>query len=158
MKVDNQDTVYGIHSLKLVLAVVVIIFIVLLYVTKLSVFFEEKIGVSTGWLIAIIVLLYLLFFAYFIWKGAAYLSYIDDGNKLVIRTFKLAPWGGKKISMEIPFDKFYKYEIVEKWPKKELVLYVKKGNQILRYPPISVSSLTNEQFQQIKKSLDSLSR
>jgi hypothetical protein len=158
MKFDNQDTVYGIHSLKLVLAVVVVVIILLMYLTSIPDFIENQLGISQNWVIAIIVLLYLMFFGYFIWMDAAFVSYNDEGNKLVIRTFKLRPWGGKKISMEIPHSEFYKYEIVSRWPKKQLHIWVKKGNQIMKYPPVSVVSLTAEQFQNMVNSLKQLSK
>lgn len=158
MKFDNQDTVYGIHSLKLVLAVVVIIFIVLMYLSPISSFFESTLGIGQGWIIASLVLLYLIFFAYFIWMDAAFVSYNDEGGKLVIRTFKLRPWGGKKVSMEIPHSEFYKYEMTSKWPKKQLHIYVKKGNKIMKYPPVSIVSLTQEQFSNMLESLNHLSK
>jgi len=158
MKFDNQDTVYGIHSLKLVLAVVVVIVIVLMYLTSIPDYIESSIGISQGWVIAIVVILYLMFFGYFIWMDAAFVSYNDEGNKLVIRTFKLRPWGGKKISMEIPHSEFYKYEITHKWPKKQLHIYVKKGIKIMKYPPVSVVSLTAEQYQKMESSLNQLSK
>ena len=158
MKFDNHDTVYGIHSLMLVMAVVVIIIIVLLYVTAIPEFIEKHIGMGQEWIIAVIVLLYLLFFGYFVWKDAAFVSYNDEGGKLVIRTFKLRPWGGRKISMEILHSEFYRYEITSKWPKKQLHIYVKKGSKIMKYPPVSVVSLTPEQFNNIEDSLKQLSK
>lgn len=158
MKFDNQDTVYGIHSLKLVLAIVVVIVIVLMYLTSISDYIESSVGIGQGWVIAILVILYLMFFGYFIWMDSAFVSYNDEGNKLVIRTFKLRPWGGKKISIEIPHSEFFKYEITQKWPKKQLHIYVKKGNKIMKYPPVSIVSLTAVQFQNMENSLKRLSK
>lgn len=158
MKFDNQDTVYGIHSLKLVMAVVVVIFIIIMLLTSVSEYVESAIGINQNWLIAIVILAYLMFFGYFLWQGAAYVSYNDEESKLVIRTFKLRPWGSKKISMEIPHSELYKYEISAKWPRKELHIYVKKGNKIMKYPPVSVVSLTSKRYSDLVASLDKLTK
>ncbi len=156
MKFDNQDTVYGLHSLKLVMAVVVIVIIVLMLLTSVADIVENVIGINQNWLFAIVIAAYMMFFAYFIWQGAAYFSYNDEGGKLTIRTFKLHPWGGEKISIEVSLSEFYKYEIVRKWPRRELIIYVKKGNKIMKYPPVSVVSLTGKQYDNLIKALESL--
>ena len=61
MKFDNDDTVTGIHSAKLIMAIIAIILIVLLIATGLSDFLLRTTGIDRDWAIAIILLLYILF-------------------------------------------------------------------------------------------------
>lgn len=156
MKFDNEPTIYGIHTVKLILGIVVVIFIVLMLITSLPKFIERNTGLTTEWSIGIVIGLYFLFFIYFIVKGSAYLSYNDEGTKIIIRTFKLGPFNSKKISIEIPKNELHKYSVIKKGIKEELHLYVRKGNKISKYPPISIVSITKAQKELFFKTLDNL--
>lgn len=156
MKFDNEPTVYGIHMAKLILAFFVLIFILLMLITELPNFIERNTGITTGWSIGIVLGSYFLFFFYFIIKGSAFVSYNDEGSKMIIRTFKIKPFNSTKISLEIPKNEFYKYSVTKKNLKEELHLYVRKGNKISKYPPISIVSLTKEQKQQLLDTLNKL--
>lgn len=156
MKFDNEPTVYGIHMVKLILAIIVVIFLVLMLITTLPDFIERNTGITTGWALGIVIGAYFLFFSYFIIKGSAFVSYNDEGAKIIIRTFKISPFNSKKISLEIPKKEFYKYSVTKQKLKEELHLYIRKGNRISKYPPISIVSLTKEQKQQLLETLSKL--
>ncbi|MGE0076798.1 MAG: hypothetical protein AB7S48_02965 [Bacteroidales bacterium] len=158
MKLDNETTIYGLHNVKLILAIFVVIYIVLMLITSLPDFIQRHTGITSGWAIVIVIGCYFLFFFYFILKGSAYFSYNDEGTKMIIRTFKTNPFGSPKISIEIPKNEFYKYDIVKKHLKEELILFVRKGNKISKYPPISIVSVTEEQKELLSKTLDNLSK
>lgn len=157
MKFDNETTIYSIHNFKLILAIVVLIYIVFMLVTSLPLFIERYTGLSIGWAIGIVVVAYFLFFFYFIFKGSAYFSYNDEGSKIIIRTFKIGPFNSKKISMEIPKNELYKYSVLKKLLKEEMELYIRKGNKISKYPPISIVSIPENQKKKLFQALDSFS-
>lgn len=156
MKFDNESTIYGIHMVKLILAIIVVIFLVLMLITTLPNFIERITGITTGWALGIVIGAYFLFFFYFILKGSAFVSYNDEGAKIIIRTFKIGPFNSKKISLEIPKSEFYKYSVTKQKLKEEIHLYTRKGNKISKYPPISIISLTKEQKQQLFETLATL--
>lgn len=156
MKFDNESTIYGIHMVKLILAIIVVIFLVLMLITTLPNFIERNTGITTGWALGIVIGAYFLFFFYFILKGSAFVSYNDEGAKIIIRTFKIGPFNSKKLSLEIPKNEFYKYSVTKQKLKEELHIYTRKGNKISKYPPISIISLTKEQKQQLFETLAAL--
>lgn len=156
MKFDNEDTIFGIHTVKLLTAIVVVIYLILMFTTNLPAFIENHIKIGRGWAIAIVVLAYFLFYLYFIAKGTAYISYNDEGNRIIIRTFKIKPFNSPKMSFEIAKNELLKYSINKQFLKDELNLYVKKQNQISKYPPISIISITKKQRDMLVKALDGL--
>lgn len=156
MKFDNESTIYGIHMVKLILAIIVVIFLVLMLITTLPNFIERNTGITTGWALGIVIGAYFLFFFYFILKGSAFVSYNDEGAKIIIRTFKIGPFNSKKLSLEIPKNEFYKYSVTKQKLKEEIHIYTRKGNKISKYPPISIISLTKEQKQQLFETLAAL--
>ena len=109
MKFDNETTIYSIHNVKLILAIIVVIFLVLMLITSLPEFIERNTGITSGWALGIVIGSYFVFFFYFIAKGSAFFSYNDEGSKIIIRTFKIGPFNSKKISIEIPKNEFHKY-------------------------------------------------
>lgn len=156
MKLDNESTIYGIHSIKLILAILVLIFLILMLITSLPDFIEQNTGISSGWALSIVIGGYLLFFFYFIAKGSAYFSYNDEGKKIIIRTFKIGILNSKKLSIEIPKNEFYKYTVNKKGLREEIILYVRKEKKILKYPSISIVSVTSDQKDLLFKTLNSL--
>ncbi|HPD94256.1 MAG: hypothetical protein H6537_04135 [Bacteroidales bacterium] len=158
MKIDNEDTISGLHSFKLVMAVVAVLIILLMLFTNLPNFIDRTIGIGKDWVIAIIAFLYVLFFVYFIIKGTAYFHYNDDGNKIIIRYFLVRTFNAPKISIEIVKNDFYKFEIEKKGLQKKLYLYIAKGKKISKYPPLSIVSLTSSQESNLIKSLEALSK
>jgi len=141
---------------KLILAFFVLIFILFMLITELPKFIERNTGITNGWALGIVIGAYFLFFFYFILKGSAFVSYNDEGAKIIIRTFKIGPFNSKKLSLEIPKNEFYKYSVTKQKLKEELHLYVRKGNRISKYPPISIVSITKEQKQQLIDTLNKL--
>lgn len=145
VKFDNETTIYGIHNIKLVMAIIVVIFIVLMLITSLPEFIERNIGLSMGWALGIVIGGYFLFFTYFILKGTAYVSYNDEGSKIIIRTFKIHPFASQKMSFEIPREEIYRITVEKRFLREELNIYVRKENRISKYPSISVVSIIREQ-------------
>jgi hypothetical protein len=154
MKFDNDDTVTGIHSAKLIMAIIAIILIVLLMATGFSNFLLRTTGIDRDWAIAIILLLYILFSGYFYLRRASYFSYNDEGKKIIIRYFLLRPFKAPKISIEVNKSEFYRFTIEKKFLRRELNIFVRNGNKVSRYPAISISSLTGKQLEQLVAALN----
>lgn len=123
-------------------------------VSPLPDFIEKHTGITAGWAIGIVIMAYILFFAYFILKGTAYFSYNDDGAKIIIRTFRINTLGSKKLSIEINKGEFHKYQVNKGRLKEEITLFVRKGTKISKYPPLSIVSLTREQKKALLDTLD----
>ncbi len=157
VKFDNETTIYSIHNVKLILAIIVVIFLVLMLITSLPDFIERNTGISSGWALGAVIGGYFVFFFYFIAKGSAFVSYNDEGSKIIIRTFKIGPFNSKKMSIEIPKNEFHKYSVCKTKLKEELILYVRKETRISQYPPISIVSIPLEQKKALFQALDSFS-
>lgn len=156
MKFDNETTIYSIHNFKLILAILVVIYLVLMLITSLPAFIERNTGLSAGWALGIVILGYFVFFFYFILKGSAFVSYNDEGSKIIIRTFKIGPFNSQKLSIEIPKNEFHKYTIEKTRLKEEITLYVRKESRISKYPPISIVSVPLEYKKLLFQTLNSL--
>jgi hypothetical protein len=85
-----------------------------------------------------------------------YISYSDEGEKIVFRYFPAGMVGGKKNSVEISKKLFSGYEMESGYfgLMKSIALFQKLGEGVAKYPPIYISALTREERAKIIRSLD----
>ena len=87
-----------------------------------------------------------------------YIYYSDKDDKIIFRYFSMSYFSKQKKSIEIPKTQFGGYEIEESLMgyKKNIILVHKIGQKEAKYPSVSISSLSKEEFGKITKSLDGI--
>ncbi|MDR2836837.1 MAG: hypothetical protein LBV69_11735 [Bacteroidales bacterium] len=106
-------------------------------------------------LFAFLILIYIIYFA----KKFYYIYYNSDGLKIIIRYSSLIPIFEENSSIEIPRNDFVKAEIVKKFGgfRYELVVYVQTPHGIAKFKPVSLSTLSKKEQNEMLENLNSLS-
>lgn len=157
MKINNEQTIYGIHMVKLVSAVLILLIFTLLITTALDDFILRTTGLSQTWVVLIFIALYIVLLLYFRLRNTAYFAYNDDSDKILIKSYRVGIGTSKKVAFEIPKKTFHKYTISKKHLGEELTIYIRTGTKISKYPPVSISSVTHANRDKLIKALDSYS-
>jgi len=140
--------------------ILVVSLIVILSIILISDFFDNPIfGRSREFYSITISALYVLINAYRFFLDLNFINYSDQEGKITLRYFSLRPFMQKHKSIEISKNSFIKYEIISKAAglKKYLILYQRVQNKIAKYPPISITALTNDELNSILASLNRIS-
>jgi len=154
MKFDNERTVEKLQALKKLYAIVVLAIIGLFYTTSLDIYTYKYLGLTKQTIAIVLVIAYLLYYLYHLSAKTSFISYTDDGYKIVVRFYAIKPINPKKNSIEIPKNQFYKYTIERTLITEEVTLYQKNGKQISKYPPFSIKGLNKEEKTKLFDSLD----
>lgn len=155
MKFNNEATIYSIHVVKLICAVIILIVLTLLLTTNLDDFLLRTVGLTQTWTLTILIALYIMLLLYFRLRHTSYFSYNDDGSKIVIHSYLIGAGSSKRKSYEIAKDLIHKYAIEKKRFSEELTIYIRTGTKISKYPAVSISSITQAQKSLLIKSLNS---
>ncbi len=107
---------------------------------------------------ALLVLAGGVLFVYFTARRYMYLEYDDEGEKIVLRYFKLIPVAIDHHAIEIPRRQLVRMEVKSAWAgyRQELILFVKTKNGVMKYPPVSISILEAGQRKDFLERLNSL--
>jgi len=138
--------------------ILVISLILLLSGILISDFFDEPfLGRSREFYAIMIAAIYILINAYRFFLDLNFINFSDQEGKIIIKYYSLRPFMQKHRSIEISQNSFVKFEIIGKAAgiKKYLVLYQRIQNKIAKYPPISITALTNDELNSILTSLSS---
>jgi len=89
-------------------------------------------------------------------KRPYYVSYNDQGDKLVVRYYPISMFTSRKNSIEIPKQHFVKYELKPFFLKSQhyLILHQNFRGKVVAYPQISLSALDKEDRDKMLESLD----
>ena len=156
MTIDNSPIVIRDRKLMWVL---VLILIAILSIILFSDYFDNPIlGKSREFYAIIISVLYVITNVYRFFLDLNFINYSDQEGKITLKYFSLRPFMQKHKSIEISKNSFIKYEIISKAAglKKYLILYQRIQNKIAKYPPISITALTNNELNSILASLNSI--
>jgi hypothetical protein len=112
--------------------------------------FENVLYVVSGLLLILYILLLI--------KKPYYFYFEPKQKTFLIRYYHPHVLFNKKKAFEIPIDSFEKYNITEKLYgyNKYITFYIKKGKSTGSYPTISISSITKQQLEDLKKELDTI--
>lgn len=151
---DNRNTVLRLNKIRYI---VLLIFITLISIVIWSGWFENQVlglGKLTYSITISIIYLFYLMISYIL--NYNFLSYKDDGNKLLIRFVSFRPFDNAKKAIEIEKKNFGGYQVQKSFfnLKTELILNIKTKNGIAKYPPISISALTKKQVTLLKGALN----
>jgi hypothetical protein len=99
-----------------------------------------------------------LFFLYMIYRGQLqyhFISFSDEGNKIILRYYRFSGISQKYRSFEILKSAFYTYEIHRHFfgRRAEMVLFQRTPKGIAKYPPVPLTALTPAQLSAITQIL-----
>ncbi len=110
----------------------------------------DKYGFSI--ILACIYILTVLFSAI---RNYHYIYYSDEGDKLVLRFFSFSFFTQKKSSIEIDKTDLESYQVNKRFfgLRENIVLYQKTRGGIAKYPPVSITALSQSEKQELFNSL-----
>ncbi len=153
MKFDNRKTTINIWLQRLMATIV---FTPILFVILFSRKFRQPVmGIDRDIYLVVTVLLYTGLLAWQAMIRPAYIYFNDNGEKIILRFYRVSALSRKKHSVEIPKKQFIRYEIRRFFPGREsIILYRKMPEGIARYPEISLSIVSRTDREKIKRALD----
>jgi hypothetical protein len=153
MTFDNSKTIISLRIKLFGATVVLLAYLAMAYVIKLIKFPLLGMG-DTPWTVILIVIWVILAFMPMI-LNYQYISYSDDGDKIIFRYFTSGIVGGKKNSVEINKISFAGYKTETRFfgMIQSIILYQKFQEGTARYPPIYISALSHEEKDKVFASL-----
>lgn len=154
MKIDNQRNTYRIWLSRLVMTVVfALIILVLVFVPW---FDNPESSIGKYHLIILISVIYVAINWINYLKRPFFVSYNDQGEKIIVRYYAVSMFTNRKNSIEIPKQQFVKYELKPFLLKSQhyLVLYQNFRGKVVPYPRISLSAMEKEDRLRMLQSLD----
>jgi hypothetical protein len=108
----------------------------------------------------LVVVLSALIYIYYMGKKFMYIHYNDESEKIILRFFKIIPSTLDHHAIEIPKKTFVKFEVKKSFMglREELVLVQRTKNGIAKYPPVSISILSDSQKTELKNSLTAIAQ
>lgn len=154
MTIDNQRNTYKIWLGRLITTIVFTIAI--LIVVFLPWFDQEKVSFTKYHLVILISVIYVALNLYNFLKRPHFISYSDQGDRVVLRYYPLSFFNSRKNSIEIPKTQFVKYDLLPFFlgSQQELVLYQNFRNKEAKYPAISLSALDKDDREKLIASLE----
>jgi hypothetical protein len=155
MTFDNSRTIISLRIKLFAATIIFLAYIILTYVAEKIKF--PLLGMSdTRWTV-ILVALYLFFAFLPMFLNYQYISYSDEGEKIIFRYFSAGMLGGRKNSVEINKLSFSGYEMESSFFGliKSITLFQKFKEGVAKYPPVYISALTREEKAKIIRSLNS---
>jgi hypothetical protein len=154
MTFDNSKTIISLRLKFLGATILFLAYIVLTYVAKMIKY--PLLGMSdTAWtLILVTIYLFIVFLPMFL--NYQFISYSDDGEKIVLRYFSTGMVGGKKNSVEIDKKVFAGYETATRYFGliQSITLFQQLKEGIAKYPPVYISALSREERKKVFRSLN----
>ncbi len=154
MTLDNSKTIISLRIKLFTATIVFLAYIVLTYFAKLIKF--PLLGMSdTAWtLILVGIFLFIAFLPMFL--NYQFISYSDEGEKIVFRYFTTGIVGGKKNSVEINKKTFSGFSAESRFFGliQSITLFQKFNEGVAKYPPVYISALSREERAKIFRSLN----
>ncbi|PKP23271.1 MAG: hypothetical protein CVU05_00025 [Bacteroidetes bacterium HGW-Bacteroidetes-21] len=99
-----------------------------------------------------------LFFLYLFYRSNlkySYFAFSEEGNKLVLRYYRMGTINVKFRSIEIPKNTLHSWEIKKHFFNKrsELILFQSTPKGIAKYPPVPITALTKQQSDAVMQTL-----
>jgi hypothetical protein len=154
MKIDNQKNTYRVWLSRLIMTVVFALIIVILIFVPW--FDNPDASISKYHIIILISGIYVAINWINYLKRPYFVSYNDQGEKIVVRYYPISMFTSRKNSIEIPKPQFVKYELQPFFLKTQhyLILHQNFRGKVAKYPRISLSALDKEDREKLLQSLD----
>jgi hypothetical protein len=154
MTFDNSKTIISLRIRLFVSIVLLITFYILAYLAKMIKF--PLLGMNETMWILFLVAVNLFIALLPMVLNYQYISYSDEGEKIVLRYFSAGIFGGRKNSVEINKNTFTGYKIETRFfgliRSITLFAHIQAGNA--KFPPVYISALTREERAKIIRSLN----
>jgi len=154
MTFDNSKTITNLRITFFAATVLLLAYLAMSYAAKLIKY--PLLGMSdTVWtLILVTIWIFLTFIPMFL--NYQYVSFSDEGEKIILRYFTAGYISGKKNSVEIDKRSFGGYKIETRFFGliESIILFQKFQEGVAKYPPVYISSLTREEKGKLIKSLN----
>lgn len=154
MTFDNSRTIISVR-IKLFAATVIFLgYIILAYVAEIIKFPLLSMS-DTAWTIFLVAIYIVVAFLPML-LNYQFISYSDEGEKIIIRYFSAGMVGGKKNSIEINKNLFSGYKIESGFFGRiqSIILFQKFKDGVAKYPPVYISALTRKERNMLIRSLD----
>ena len=153
MTFDNSKTIISLRIKLFALTVLFLSYIVLTYVARIIKF--PLFGMSDVLFTTILVGIYLILAILPMVLNYQYVWFSDDEERIRFRYFTAGIVGGRKNSVEINKLTFEGFRIDKKYfgLSKSIVLFQRIGQKTATYPPIYITALSKEQYNQLLKTL-----
>jgi hypothetical protein len=154
MKIDNKRNTYRIWLGRLSMTTIFALLIVVLIFVPW--FDNPDAGITKYHIIIMISGVYIAINWINYLKRPYFVSYNDQGEKIVVRYYPVSMFTSKKHSIEIPKQQFVKYELVPFLLKTQryLILHQNFRGKVATYPRISLSALDKEDRMNLLQSLE----
>jgi|GEM_PF-495672 len=154
MEIENTKKSVRINQVKYITMIGFLVLVIVLLTTRLV--RDEFLGLNKYHWAIVVILLYILENLYEYLKDFNYIYYNDEGRKLLFRYVSLRPFHNKRLSIEIEKDKFKGYNVLRDKMgfKQQIVFYIKTPQGTAKYPPVSITALNENEFNQLKQSLN----
>ncbi len=145
MTFNNSRSIIGIRIRLFTATVLFLLYIVLTYIADVIQF--PLLGMSESVWTVILVLIYLVYAFYPMLLNYQYISYSDEGDKIIFRYFTAGIVGGRKNSVEISKSEFAGYRRNRKFFGliQNVILFQQLKEGVAQYPPIYISVLTKKE-------------
>ena len=154
MVIENKNKSVRISQVRYLFAIIFFPLVVVLTTTELVK--DTFMGLNKYQWAMFVAAIYILQNIYEYLKDYKYIYFSDDEGKLLLRHVSLRPFDSKKYAVEIKKNDLHSYKI-KRAPlnfKQDLILFVYTPQGIAKYPPISLSGLNEEEFNNMKKILN----
>jgi len=153
MTFNNSKAIISLRIRLFTATVLFLLYIVLTYIADVIRF--PVLGLSeTVWTV-VLVCLYFLYALYPMILNYQYISYSDEGDKILFRYFTAGIVGGKKNSVEISKTEFAGYKREKKLfgLVQSVILFHQLREGVAQYPPIYISILSKKERARLLNSL-----
>ena len=157
MIVNNKEKVIKVRLRRMALTIIFAVLISLVFTVRF--FNSNPLGLSKQNWGLILLTIYILISLYYLLLNQCYILLKNEKEKLVLRYYSLRFFGGKKKSVVIPLSEFagYKIESSKSGIRKELILLRKVNNGIAKYPPVSLTGLSESEINSVSQILSKIS-
>ena len=152
MEIENTKKSIRINQIKYISIISFFVLVIALITTDLV--RNEFLGLNKYHWAIVVTLLYMLENVYEFLKDFNYIYFSDEGEKLLFRYVSLKPFHNKRYSIEMSKEQFKGYEIVQRPMKQKIIFYIKTPQGTAKYPPVSITGLNQEEFNQLKQTLN----
>ncbi|MDD2197908.1 MAG: hypothetical protein PHW91_12060 [Bacteroidales bacterium] len=155
MEFDNDYAVVRAQMQKRLLAVIMVVFIALLYTTTLWRYVENWTGIPRVVATIFFISIFLVYYIYHLIAASSFIFYNDEEGKIILRSYQLNMFNTSKNSYEIPKSQFMGYSTTTRFMgiRKDIILYRKHQGKTVKYPPVSISLLTPPELKKLKNAL-----
>jgi len=157
MEIDNTKKSVRINQIKYISMILFVVLLIVLLTTRLV--SDEFLGMNNYQWAVVVTLLFILVNIYEYLKDYNYIYFSDSGEKLLFRYVSLRPFHSKRYSIEIDKKNFRGYKLMKGslGLSRKIMFYIKTPRGTAKYPPVSISALGADEFNQLKYALNKYS-